>query len=204
MIPEVRAIASSSSEQPRSIRQVGAKGSRGLRHGGIHGYSAAGTTRRAGLYIVPRRPHNIETSHGQRRGPERNLYESSPARFPADRARPAIRVPEPDLPSYGDRRRRAPLAHGLRRSAREPTMIRVMVQSEKTRPKRVPVSRMLRAGPIYCRSTAATPSEVEYLSPDCRDPRRGGSDPASQLPACQRWPRAGQAGLGSDQHGKGA
>jgi malonyl-CoA/methylmalonyl-CoA synthetase len=133
-----------------------------------------------------------------------NLYDILAARFPADRASPAIELPDGRLLSYGDlEAASARLAHGLEAAGARPGD-RVMVQVEKTPEAVFLYLACLRAGLVYLPlNSGYRESEVEYFLADA-EPRVVVSDPASPLAGLPALAESGARWFSLDQHGKGS
>ena len=132
-----------------------------------------------------------------------NLYDILSARFPADRERPAIELPDGRTHSYGDlEAASARLAHGLEAAGARPGD-RVMVQVEKTPEAVFLYLACLRAGLVYLPlNSGYRQSEVEYFLADA-EPRVVVSDSASPLADLPALAKGGARWFSLDQHGDG-
>jgi malonyl-CoA/methylmalonyl-CoA synthetase len=133
-----------------------------------------------------------------------NLYDILSARFPADRARPAIELPDGHIHSYGElEAASARLAHGLEAAGARPGD-RIMVQVEKTPEAVFLYLACLRAGLVYLPlNSGYRQSEVEYFLADA-EPRVVVSDPASPLAGLPALAESGVRWFSLDQHGRGS
>src|SRR5439155_6836552 len=205
MIQNFAPMAASTSEAPRSIRQVGRKDRGPAARRGVIVLPAGGAHPVGGLYIVPRRRHKQTAAIGRRRiFMNGNLYDILSARFPADRERPAIELPDGRTHAYGDlEAASARLAHGLEAAGARPGD-RVMVQVEKTPEAVFLYLACLRAGLVYLPlNSGYRQSEGEYFLADA-EPRVVVSDPASPLAGLPSLAAGGARWFSLDQHGDGS